>query len=255
MSQLQACPQCSRPYDVSTLEVKAALRCICGATFNVEHQRDTARRVCGQCGAPAGPDARACEHCGMALHSVICPVCLARSPEDARHCVGCGKELACQALRPLYDDSQCPRCKGGLGLRVVEGLGSLIECVDCAGVWVEPKEFDRLCHLAAERPSIQKTPRLEGIGEGGPAYVPCVECGELMVRRQFQWRGRRVPVVLDFCRDHGVWLDGDELARVAEFVRGWAHGSADLPQSLPMIEPQEYMRFEPKPSPRQCSGT
>jgi Zn-finger nucleic acid-binding protein len=31
--------------------------------------------------------------------------------------------------------------------------------------------------------------------------------------------GRRSGILVDQCRDHGVWLDGDELARILRWIR------------------------------------
>ena len=56
-----------------------------------------------------------------------------------------------------------------------------------------------------------------------------------MTRRQFQWRGRRSNVVLDYCRDHGVWLDGDELPRVADFVVRAAQQGVEPVETRPAI--------------------
>lgn len=50
-------------------------------------------------------------------------------------------------------------------------------------------------------------------------YLPCPVCAERMNRRQF------VPgsgVIIDECRDHGIWLDAGEHHRILDFVR--THG-------------------------------
>ena len=207
---------------------------MCGALFRVEPQRAAPGRTCGHCGAPAPPDARACAHCGVALESSLCPSCFARSPRGARHCSACGLLLACQALRALPGEAHCPRCRGELGLRVVEGSPPLVECTACTGLWIEPATFDTLCRRAAESaPSPAPAPLL---GPGRESYVPCVTCGELMVRRRFLWGGKPAPIVLDFCRSHGVWLDADELPAVVAVVR--ARGAArEEPAALgPAVE-------------------
>jgi Zn-finger nucleic acid-binding protein len=47
-------------------------------------------------------------------------------------------------------------------------------------------------------------------------YLPCPSCGELMHR---QLHGRRSGVVVDRCRDHGLWLDAGELRQLLEWTR------------------------------------
>ena len=87
--------------------------------------------------------------------------------------------------------------------------------------------FGLLEILAAYR---KRNPSLsEDLGDPLPnplKYLPCLRCGDLMIRRQFRWRDKSAGVVLDHCREHGVWLDAEELERVLSFVRARA-GSPD----------------------------
>lgn len=39
-----------------------------------------------------------------------------------------------------------------------------------------------------------------------------------MQRRNYGPRERRSGVIVDWCGEHGLWLDADELERVVEFV-------------------------------------
>jgi Zn-finger nucleic acid-binding protein len=48
-------------------------------------------------------------------------------------------------------------------------------------------------------------------------YLPCAECRQLMVRRNF---GGASGVILDVCGRHGLWFDHGETEKVLEFVRG-----------------------------------
>jgi Zn-finger nucleic acid-binding protein len=50
----------------------------------------------------------------------------------------------------------------------------------------------------------------------GPVrYIPCVSCGQLMNRQVF---ARISGVVVDVCKDHGVWFDAGEIAAVVAFI-------------------------------------
>ena len=55
--------------------------------------------------------------------------------------------------------------------------------------------------------------------EGQPVHYYtlnyCVRCGKLMNRKMFK---KISGVVIDVCRDHGVWLDEGELAQIRSFI-------------------------------------
>ena len=46
-------------------------------------------------------------------------------------------------------------------------------------------------------------------------YISCPTCGKSMNRQAF---GRISGVVVDVCRDHGVWFDPGELSEVLAFI-------------------------------------
>ncbi|MEJ2032881.1 MAG: zf-TFIIB domain-containing protein [Deltaproteobacteria bacterium] len=55
-------------------------------------------------------------------------------------------------------------------------------------------------------------------------YFKCARCEAVMVRRNF----RRISgVLIDVCRDHGVWLDAGELEQIRCFI---ANGGLDKSQ-------------------------
>jgi Zn-finger nucleic acid-binding protein len=55
-------------------------------------------------------------------------------------------------------------------------------------------------------------------------YRDCPECQQPMHRKNF---GRRSGIIVDWCREHGTWLDAEELERVAAFVMSGALESAE----------------------------
>jgi Zn-finger nucleic acid-binding protein len=96
---------------------------------------------------------------------------------------------------------RCPQC---LGLFLP--LGSLERLLDqaVAPVWSVDRQ---LLHNLAERPR----------ADSGPVrYRPCPSCGDLMNR---SLQGKRSGVVVDRCRDHGLWLDAGELRQLLEWAR------------------------------------
>lgn len=218
--KLVACPSCSRPYDVGGVEPGTRLRCACGEVFPVRRETAVAEGVvCGHCGAPVGPGEAACSHCGVSLRTLLCPRCFVRMPEGASHCHGCGAELASQALRPLREGLVCPRCRGELASRSIESA-SVVECTGCHGLWLEPAVMEALCRRAVSESSPLGAGKMIEVSRSPVAYVPCLNCGDFMARRQFHWGGRSVLVVVDQCRHHGIWLDGGELEQIVEIIRG-----------------------------------
>ena len=137
----------------------------------------------------------------------------------------------------MPEDRACPRCEGELGIRFV-GSSDVVECTRCGGLWLDPARFERIC-LEAER-SPKVTFRVTSTpSEGDPptdrsVYIACVRCGELMLHRQFRRADRSSGVVLDFCKEHGVWLDPHELEKIVAFVQRAGHefASSTAPSGL-----------------------
>jgi Zn-finger nucleic acid-binding protein len=137
-----------------------------------------------------------------------------------RHCPHCGTRAhRAETLVPEDVALSCPRCAGQLN-PVQVGGARLRECARCAGVWVAPDDFTRVTADAEQQAAVL---RFRGDGpppapvEASVRYLPCPGCGTLMHRANFQ---RISGVIIDQCRDHGAWLDADELRRVVEFIRG-----------------------------------
>lgn len=228
MRTFQACPSCGRQYDVTCCATGERLRCLCGKPFGVQHPEPRAPRAlrCSNCGGALRDAARSCDYCSAEITleerrlDALCPGCGARMASDARFCMECGIEILPQALAPLREAASCPRCCGALRVRAWTGAQA-IECSACGGLWLEPGSFERLCQRAEAREQA-----LESLGAAGaPArsidasvvrYLPCVRCGQPMNRRNF---GQSSGILLDVCREHGLWLDHGELQRALAFAQ------------------------------------
>jgi Zn-finger nucleic acid-binding protein len=227
---LQCCPGCARQYDVGELDLGSPVRCSCGATFGVKSQRPLAPRAlcCSRCGGTLQEQARACEYCQAEITleerrlDSICPACFGRMASDACFCTSCGVRIEVQQLAPLPATARCPRCAPrdvALRSRRV-GSSVLVECEVCAGTWVDPRLLERLCDDAEERKSIGEAlgavpSRGAGATTAARAYIPCPTCSQPMNRKNF---GSISGILIDVCKDHGVWLDHGELARALEFA-------------------------------------
>lgn len=223
MRVLVQCPACRRQFDATPLKPGASLRCVCGTVVPIDRAASHEPRVlrCGSCGAPLQADPTTCGHCGSGIapddrrRGAVCPACFARLPSGARFCIECATEIRPEALVALPDGVQCPRCRGDLAVRAVEG-GSLIECAGCEGIFVDPTLFAVACSEAARRRPSWAARRHEGPRDPHRvAYLPCILCGELMQRRQIPSGS---GVIVDHCGDHGIWLDRGEIERTFDFL-------------------------------------
>jgi Zn-finger nucleic acid-binding protein len=226
---LVACRACGRQYDVSLQAPGARVRCECGQLLTVEAERARRPRplICGHCGGKLEEGARACAYCGAEITleerglSGVCPVCYARLFKDARFCMECGVKIEPQAVNALAEGAFCPRCGGALQSRSLGSI-ALVECGNCAGMWLAPELFDAICEQADKEDLVRRhlssaaAPKVDA-SHGKPGYLACVECGDLMVRKNF---GGTSGVIIDLCRGHGIWLDHRELERILDFVHG-----------------------------------
>lgn len=60
---------------------------------------------------------------------------------------------------------------------------------------------------------INSTP---GASDYGVTYIKCPVCAKLMNRVNF---GTKSGVIVDRCKEHGVWLDGGELRHLFEWMK------------------------------------
>ena len=239
MRHLVACSDCNRQYDATGREPGDRFRCLCGAEFEVPAPRPHTASVirCSSCGATRMHDASACSHCGsdFTLHErdlhTICPGCMARVSDRASYCHHCATRLDPQGDAGDVTASICPACDDNRRLSSrnfgVEGL-SILECPGCAGIWLSHGAFRHLVeraeaspgtakvHAAAARASAAKTAQPNRLEIPERLYRPCVECGQLMHRRNYDHRS---GVIIDVCNGHGVWFDPDELAAILRWIR------------------------------------
>jgi Zn-finger nucleic acid-binding protein len=111
-------------------------------------------------------------------------------------------------------------------------------------MWLEVKAFDRIVNQQAKR---QDSEFRHGGASGQPVrsklqpeqvqYLKCPDCQRHMHRRNF---ARASGVIIDECKDHGVWLDCDELGKIAAFV---ASGGLAYARQLKKLDDQA-----PKPT-------
>ncbi len=236
MRILVACSDCQRQYDATGRRTGSRFRCRCGSVVTVQPPQghDASVIRCSSCGAPREESSKACRYCSadFTLHErdldTVCPKCLARVSSRGRFCHHCATRLTAETVARNQTPLACPVCGESQHL-CSRQLGHIaaLECGSCAGLWLGNSAFDRLAEQAteasekqeqvfAERPVRAMAPREESASGERTRYRPCPECGTLMQRRHY---GRRSGIVIDACREHGIWFDAEELPRILDWIR------------------------------------
>ncbi len=201
---------------------------------------------CSACGASVPADTPQCPYCQAQLATVACPACFALVPLSASHCPACGV-----AIRPREagapDGAPCPACAKPLG-RARVGELDVRECLACGGLWLERASFEG---LAASREGqgavLGALPGPTPKGGGSEAltavqYRPCPRCAQRMNRVNY---AKRSGVVLDVCKEHGLWFDRDELRRVLVFIQ---EGGLDRSRERDLEALKEAQRAADRPA-------
>jgi len=170
---------------------------------------------CSSCGGALKVGARACPFCRSTLATRRCGSCFAWNLAEAKHCHACARVLTGEGGGAAAPELPCPRCQKALSARHFADL-DVDECDACGGLFVSPTMMDR---LVSERDSPTNLrlalPARAAWREAAVRYIPCPTCKKQMNRRAF---GRISGVIVDVCRDHGVWFDAGELTQVLAFI-------------------------------------
>lgn len=243
LKTLSLCQNCGLQFDVSSIQAGSKFRCDCGAVVEVKPLKlhNSAVIHCSGCGgAKKNPDGT-CSYCSsqFTLHEMdlngSCPQCLTKTSSKAAYCHGCGLMLT-EGLPVGKPTKQlCPSCQlpdYPMSTRVFPRHSiSLLECNTCAGVWVSQRTFDHLCKSTFKKTfSILslKSQKLAPLIQPKRFYRICPVCNEVLNRVHYQ---KNSGVVVDVCRQDGIWFDIQELETVLnyEFDRASASRSTRIP--------------------------
>ena len=165
-----------------------------------------------------------------------CPSCAAPIPTHGVVCSYCGQRLDVD-LKGLgqscsdsdNEDLHCPDCDTTLQSLLIgsetDNYGEEINvcrCSGCLGLFIRRETLDLILRIKVLQPSevnYQLLTNLEQWNHSmskGWKYRPCPKCRTLMNRKL---HGRRSGVIIDSCRDHGIWLDAGELRQLMEWTR------------------------------------
>ena len=175
---------------------------------------------CPNCGAAVSSDTTQCKFCHSRLKTMACPSCLGLMFLGSRHCPRCGIKAVFPEISSESDLGNCPRCKVKLNALQI-GEVYLRECMKCDGLWIDAGTFENVCANRESQVTVlswikTKNHTVENQPPLKINYVPCPECQQLMNRNNF---ARSSGVIIDICKQHGVWFDAEELPQIIEFVR------------------------------------
>lgn len=258
---LVACARCERQFDAASLAAGSRFHCSCGGLIEVPRFRPQDAEVvrCSSCGAPRAKGAAACAHCGadytlieQDLHT-ICPACMTRVSDRARYCHKCAKPILPQGEAGTATKLGCPAC-GRCHKLNSRALGrpavTVFECPRCAGLWLGHDGFDRIRDRARDTVTVEPPAADRGGRPPGPAaqsgalYRRCPRCQAFMNRRNY---GGKSGVIVDSCKEHGLWFDARELEEVLDWIRagGEVRAAARLRDDERQRERAQRLAFDP----------
>ena len=144
--------------------------------------------------------------------TVTCKSCERQFSSKMRNCPHCGYE---HRREPVHATPICPVCDCDMVNHAYHG-DDVDMCPQCNSIWLDGREFKK---LISERnvfrdesiPDEYIKPLHKAPGE----YHKCPLCSDYMVQRNFK---KISGVIIDICRDHGVWLEAGELEGIRCFV-------------------------------------
>jgi Zn-finger nucleic acid-binding protein len=153
---------------------------------------------------------------------------MTRVSDRARYCHHCATPIVPQGRAGEPTQTGCPAC-GKRHKMNGRSLGdppvSVLECPRCAGIWLSRDAFavvaDRARDESVADPAMlvgegTQQPAEPGAGRPASFYRNCPECQKLMNRRNF---GQGSGVVIDACKEHGMWFDARELGTILRWIR------------------------------------
>ncbi|NWG13265.1 MAG: zf-TFIIB domain-containing protein [Acidobacteria bacterium] len=201
---------------------------------------------CPNCGAAGAPAAQLCSYCGSSLASDVCPACFGAVFHGMKHCPSCGAEFT-KADRKSPSSLRCPRCNKPFEARTL-GKHRLQQCPGCGGLWVDLHAVERICADHEDREAVLAMPAAKNSAPAesprlpkGRVYVPCPVCRKLMNRRSFTGGS---GVVVDSCKQHGIWFDRGELARIISFIRSGGMKKAREWEKAKIEDARQQLRDE-----------
>ncbi|HJX91676.1 MAG TPA: zf-TFIIB domain-containing protein [Pyrinomonadaceae bacterium] len=124
------------------------------------------------------------------------------------------------------------------------GSSKVLECAHCLGLWLTTAAFEKICADKEQQSVVLGKASLAG-GDLTTStkvnYIPCPECSQLMNRANF---ARCSGVIIDLCKQHGIWFDRDELSHIVEFIRSGGMEAMRAKEKLALEEERQKLHQE-----------
>jgi Zn-finger nucleic acid-binding protein len=161
----------------------------------------------------------------------------------SRFCAHCGERAVDAEAIGGEKPGACPRCKVELqSLKI--GATTIRECLRCGGFWASVETFENLCVDKEQQSAVVNyagaKPRDHDTATP-ISYVPCPDCEQLMNRSNF---ARSSGVIIDLCKQHGVWFDADELPKIIDFIDNGGLTRAREKEKIALQEERGRLRDE-----------
>lgn len=177
---------------------------------------------CPACGAPVERNEDQCEYCNAHLDfslkgkTVNCPHCFAKIAAESRFCMHCAKPVPeTREQGTLLPDRVCPRCETAMQASKI-GEFSVVSCPQCTGFFVPSEIFEMMQDNSKRVIFSNSGLHRDALDlKSEVRYVRCPVCRKMMNRVNF---ARISGVIVDSCREHGIWFDPGELEKIMEFI-------------------------------------
>ena len=181
-----------------------------------------------------------CINCGAGLPAgtIVCKYCKTRQDVDL-------KGVHRHTVVAPEGDRICPRCDvkmETIDLKI-EGKFLIERCQSCMGMFFDPGELEAILQKSVSNVFHIDYMQLKALKnakrhEDFPVvYIKCPVCRKLMHRVNF---GAQSGVIIDNCKQDGIWLDGGELRQLME----WTKAGGKLHHQTQEIELQRLKKVE-----------
>jgi len=160
----------------------------------------------------------------------------------SQFCGHCGAKAVLSAVEEGAT-GDCPRCRRPLHHLSIGGT-SFRECERCGGLWSSVETFESVCADREKQSAVLGFSRQRVSAAAPPvkiSYVPCPDCKQLMNRSNF---ARASGVIIDVCKNHGVWFDSEELPRIIEFIQKGGMEIARQRERNELEQEREHLKEE-----------
>ena len=161
--------------------------------------------TCPSCSAPLENQKDECSYCGARIDKDLAAMHFytKATPESERKCASCQHTMDTIDLKIGGNNSK---------------ESFLIEqCPECFSLFFDPGEIEALLEKSIHLPTLVDHSKLKELIETQAddqyevSYRPCPVCDKIMNRSNF---GHRSGVIVDTCKEHGIFLDNGELRRL-----------------------------------------